>query len=144
LIVVDTTILVYAAGVDHPLRSPSRALFDLVATGHVRATTTVEAIQEFAHARARRRPRTDAAALARAYAIGLGPLTRPDDADVIDGLELFESTPALDAFDAVMAAAARRRGWAVASADRAFSLVPGLTHLHPGSPSFVEAAVAAG
>ena len=33
------------------------------------ATTTIEVIQEFCHVRARRRDRTDAAALARSYAL---------------------------------------------------------------------------
>jgi predicted nucleic acid-binding protein len=68
VIVLDTTVLVYAVGAEHPLRAPSRGLVELVRDGSVLATTTLEVIQEFAHARARRRPRADAAARAREFA----------------------------------------------------------------------------
>ncbi len=47
MIVVDTTLLVYAVGTEHPLRDPSRKLIDAVAAGRVDATTTIEVIQEF-------------------------------------------------------------------------------------------------
>ena len=55
MIVLDTTVLVYAKGIDHPLRQPCRKLIDLIADGRIEATTTVEVIQEFVHVRARRR-----------------------------------------------------------------------------------------
>lgn len=144
MILLDTTVLVYAAGGEHPLRAPCRAVVEMVRDGAVRATTTVEVLQEFAHVRARRRPREDAAALARNYAVGLGPLARPDIDDLLDGLALFEASPALGPFDAVLAATARRRGWALASADRSFGQVAGLAHLDLAEPSFLDDARAAG
>jgi predicted nucleic acid-binding protein len=66
VIVLDTTVLVYAVGDDHALRDPARAIVEAAEGGAVQATTTVEAIQEFVHVRARRRSRPDAAALGRA------------------------------------------------------------------------------
>ena len=62
MILLDTTVLVYAVGDAHPLRQPCRQLVEAVRDAHLRATTTTEVIQEFAHVRSRRRPRHDAAA----------------------------------------------------------------------------------
>jgi hypothetical protein len=127
VIVLDTTVLVYAVGDDHALREPARALVAAAADGRVRATTTPETIQEFAHVRARRRDRTDAAALAASYADVLSPLLEVGEPDLRAGLRLFERATDLGAFDAVLAAAALRAGaTALVSADRAFATVRGL------------------
>lgn len=145
MIVLDTTVLVYAIGTEHPLRGPARRLITLIGESAVRATTTVEVIQEFAHVRARRRSRSDAAARAGEYAIGLAPLVRPDNEDLHEGLALFgTSEGGLGAFDAVLAATARRRGWALASADRSFHKVGGLAFLDLFSPGFLAEAAKAG
>jgi predicted nucleic acid-binding protein len=138
MILLDTSILVYAVGDDHAVRVPCRSLVESVLDGVVRASTTVEVIQEFAHVRAHRRPRHDAATRARQFAVGLGPLVKPDDDDLAEALDLFESTPRLGAFDAVLAATARRRGWALASADSAFRKVDGVVHLDPARKSFIN------
>ncbi|MGH9065470.1 MAG: type II toxin-antitoxin system VapC family toxin [Acidimicrobiales bacterium] len=138
MIVLDTTILVYAMGSDHALRAPCRGIVELCRDGLTRATTTVEVIQEFTHVRARRLPRGEAVARAREYSTGLGPLLRPDTDDLEDGLTLFERSRSLGTFDAVLAAATRRKGWVLASADRAFARVEGLTYLDPASRSFLD------
>ncbi|MGH9074946.1 MAG: type II toxin-antitoxin system VapC family toxin [Acidimicrobiales bacterium] len=144
MIAVDTTILVYAVGDEHPLRTPSRELVRLARDGLVRVTTTVEVIQEFAHVGAKRRARPEAVALAREYAVGLSPLLRPDRDDLFEGLELFEAVPGLGCCAAVLAATVRRRGWVLASADRSFGRVRDLDYLDPSSPTFVDDALAAG
>ncbi len=127
MIVLDTTVLVYAVGDDHALRDPARSLLAAAADGSLRATTTPEAIQEFAHVRARRRDRADAAALAEAYADLLSPLLEVGEADLREGLRLFRRGDALGAFDAVLAAVALRAGaTTLVSADRAFADVRGL------------------
>ncbi|MEI7761471.1 MAG: type II toxin-antitoxin system VapC family toxin [Thermoleophilia bacterium] len=128
MIVLDTTVLVYAVGDDHALRDPARSLLAAAADGSLRATTTPEAIQEFAHVRARRRERADAAALAEGYADLLSPLLEVGEADLREGLRLFRRNAALGAFDAVLAAVALRAGaTTLVSADRAFAGVRGLT-----------------
>jgi len=66
MIVLDTTVFVYAKGADHPLRDPCRELIAAIADERIEATTTAEVIGEFVHVRARRRGRGDAAALGRA------------------------------------------------------------------------------
>lgn len=132
MIVVDTTVLVYAVGVDHPLRTPCRRLVEAVEAGEIVATTTVEVIQEFAHLRARRRSSTDAAELAESYADLLAPLLVVEEPELREGLRLFERRPDLGSFDAVLAATARGAGaWALISADAAFGDVPQLSHVFP-------------
>jgi hypothetical protein len=90
VIVLDTTVLVYAVGDDHELRKPAHTIVEAVESGAVQVTTTVEAIQEFIHVRARRRDRADAAALGRAYVTLLSPLLQPAEEDLVAGLRLFE------------------------------------------------------
>ena len=140
MIVLDTTVLVYAVGAEHALREPCRELVRAVADGVHQATTTVEVVQEFVHVRARRRDRLDAARLGRDYLRLLSPLLLPDGEDLGVGLDLYERQPRLGAFDAVLAATARRRGAAaLVSADSAFSEVEGLVHLDPAYPGFLSA-----
>jgi predicted nucleic acid-binding protein len=132
VIVFDTTVLAYAVGADHPFRTSCQRLIRAVADGTIFATTTVEVIQEFAHVRARRRDRKDAAALARDYVELLGPLLVIEETDLREGLRLFEDVPGIGAFDAVLAAAAHVVGAeALVSADAAFSAVPILRHVVP-------------
>ncbi len=138
MIILDTTILAYAVGGEHPFRDACRRLLEAHADGRVEATTTVEVIQEFAHIRARRQPRPDAVHLARQYAAALNILvTTPDDLD--RGLGLFERYPALGAFDSVLAAVALgHRAQALVSADRAFASVPGLPWVDPATPALLR------
>lgn len=144
MILLDTTILVYALGDEHRLRDPSRRLLELIRDRTVRASTTIEVIQEFCHVRSRRRPRGEAAARALEYAKGLAPLLRVEESELLLGLELFAASAALSPFAAVLAATARQRGLVLASADRAFAEVRGLSHLNPSSPAFLSAARAVG
>lgn len=140
MIVLDTTVLVYAVGADHPLRAPCRAVVEAIAEGAVAGTTTVEVLQEFLHVRARRRTRSDAAAVTADFTTLLSPLLRPDVDDVRAGLALFGEHEALGAFDAVLAATCIRAGAsALVSADRAFAAVGDLEHLDPADPGFLDA-----
>ena len=136
MIVVDTTVLLYAVGTHHPLRQPSVRLIEAIREGSLHATTTVEVIQEFVHAFARRRDRRDASRVGRAWAALLAPLISTMREDLEQGLTLYESDPRLGAFDALLAAAALARGAeALVSADRAFAAVSGLRHVDPATPA---------
>lgn len=137
MLLIDTTVLVYTVGADHPLRSPCRRLVEAVSQGRIQATTTVEVVQEFLHVRARRRSRAEAVTLAEAYATLLAPLIIVGPADLGEGLELYRAHDELGAFDAVLAATARRMGAsALVSADRVFAAVSGLPLLDPATPDF--------
>jgi predicted nucleic acid-binding protein len=138
MIVLDTTILVYAVGEGHPYANPCREVIRLLAEGGARATTTPEVIQEFLHVRARRRSRGDATQLARSFAKLLSPLLPVRDDDLDAGLALYESSR-LGAFDAVLAATALRRGCRLLlSADRAFSAVTELPVAGPADEAFLD------
>jgi predicted nucleic acid-binding protein len=137
VIVLDTTVLVYAVGSDHPLREPSQRLLGAIAAGSIDATTTIEVIQEFVHVRARRQNRADAAKAGRNFAELLAPLLPMPQTVVDDGLKIFERTKGLGVFDAFLAAAALGSGAeALISADRGFASVSRLTHIAPGTAEF--------
>jgi predicted nucleic acid-binding protein len=135
MILLDTTVLVYAKGADHPFRDPCRGLIDAIARGKLEATTTVEVLQEFVHVRAQRRARSDAVALGNDYADLLAPLLAVEHETLPRGLSLFERHEHLGAFDAVLAATALDTGAsALVSADSAFASVTGLPHVVPDEP----------
>jgi uncharacterized protein len=139
VILVDTSVLVYAVGDDHRLQTPSRRLVELVAEGTIRASTTVEAVQEFVHVRGRRRSRRDAATYGRAYATLFAPLVEPTPVDLVRGLSLFEQHERVGAFDAVLAATAERvSGGVLVSGGRGFPGVDGLRVLDPADDGFEE------
>lgn len=139
MIVLDTTILAYAAGADHPLRDQCRRVLEAASRGSILAVTTTHVIEELVHVRSRRRPRDDAAEIGRWYSTLLAPLIATDADDLTEGLRLFVAHPELGSFDAVLAAVALRRGAdALVSADRAFSVVPGLRHVNPRDLDGVE------
>lgn len=131
MILLDTSVLVYAVGEDHPLRDPCRRILTLNAAGRIVAATTVEVVQEFVHVRSRRRSRHDAVKLASHYSSALEIIvTTPDD--LWRGLDLFVSYPHLGAFDAILAAVAlRQSSRTLVSADRAFGAVRGLNWRDP-------------
>lgn len=132
MIVLDTTVLVYATGAEHPYQEPCRRLVQAIADGQITATTTVEVVQEFVHVRARRRSRQDAAALGLAYADLLAPLLTVTAAELRTGLELYAGLAELGAFDVVLAVAARSvQADALVSADQGFAAFPGVPHVVP-------------
>jgi predicted nucleic acid-binding protein len=139
MIVLDTTVLVYAKGGAHPLREACRALMEAIVERAIVATTTPEVIQEFAHVRSRRTGRAVATVEARDLIGALSPLLTVDVDSLSVGLRVYEVTPGLGSFDAVLAAAAiGLSADALVSADRAFAKVTGLTHLDPAAPDFLE------
>ncbi|GEL17766.1 type II toxin-antitoxin system VapC family toxin [Pseudonocardia asaccharolytica] len=130
MIVLDTTVLLYAVGTEHELREPCRRL--LAAPKRLALTATAGVIQEFVHVRSRRRPRSEAVSLGRSYLTLLRPLLDVPDAAVDDALSLLGEHASLGAFDAVLAAAALRAGCrAVVTADRAFTQVDDLPVVFP-------------
>lgn len=132
MIVLDTTVLVYALGTEHELREPCKKLMRAIAGERIAATTTSGVIQEFAHVRSRRRSVAEAVESAHEYVEMLSPLLVSEPVDLDRGLSIFESIDGLGAFDSVLAAAAIRSGSAaLVSGDRAFGRVPGMDHVFP-------------
>lgn len=132
MIVLDTTVLVYAVGASHSLRDPCRDLIQAIADRRIEATTTAEVIQEFVHVRSRRRDRKEASALGTDYVSLLSPLLVVQEDDLMRGLALFSRNEQLGAFDAVLAAAAvGASATALVSADVAFGGVADVSHVVP-------------
>lgn len=137
MILLDTSVLVYALGTEHPLRDASRRVVEAAVT--VRVTTALVVIQEFLHVFGLARPRHVAADAARSYAIAFEPLLAPDADDLGLAVELYERHTRLEAFDALLAATAlNREVAALVTADRAFADVPGLRALDPRAPELIE------
>lgn len=123
----------------HPLQQGCSRIVRAAGNGRIRATTTVEVIQEFAHVHGRRRERTLVARRARDYAELLAPLLVVEPSDLERGLDLWAETPALGAFDAVLAAVARDGGAvALVSADSVFAAVADLRHVDPAGAGLDE------
>ena len=49
MILIDSNVIMYAAGADHPHKRPSVALLERVAGGEVEATIDAEVLQEILH-----------------------------------------------------------------------------------------------
>lgn len=132
MLLIDTNVLMYKSGADHVLKDPCTQIISLIAEGTLRAVTTPEALQEFAHIYARRRGRPAAAERAIEYATLLAPLRLTEAEHLEQGLALWHAHKELGAFDAVLAAVALDTKYAtIVSADRAFAVVPGLKHVYP-------------
>ncbi len=137
MIVLDTNVLAYAVGRDHPLKPLCRRLVVAIENGQLDATTTTEVIQEFLHIRSRSRNREDAVRTATDFVNMLAPLIVTDEEDLRAGLRLFERHERLNAFDSVLAAAAIARDAEVlVSADVGFRSIPRLNHITPGTDRF--------
>ena len=97
MILVDSNILMYAAGSDHPFKQPSVAWLERVATGEVDATVDAEVLQEILH-RYRSIRRWSEGRRVYDLARTLFPVVIPIDADVLD-----RSRAIMDAHSKLMA-----------------------------------------
>lgn len=127
---VDSTVLVYAVGDEHPLREPCRRVVDDVGHGAVQMHASVEAIQELVFHRMRRVERPAAVQQGRTAARLC--VLHPIDRDVIATMLDLVETTSLRGRDAVHAACALKAGFTrIVSADTDFDGVPGLERVDP-------------
>lgn len=133
MIVVDTNVLMYAAGVAHPHKQPSAELLSRVAAGSVDAVIDAEALQEVLHryrAIGRWNQGRRVYDLARAIFPGVQPIT----AEILDeGRQLLDRYDHLMARDALHAAVCIRLGAdALCSYDTDFDMVTEIERVEPG------------
>jgi hypothetical protein len=130
VIVVDTTVLIYAVGADHPLAEPSprrRGGPRPRRRHHHRGGDPGAHPRAIASTGSRRRGDARPQAFSELFA----PLLVVDEVALAHGLELYLDHEAIGAFDSVLAAAAIGSGAdALGSADRAFGAVSGLAFAH--------------
>lgn len=130
---VDTAVLAYAVGNEHPRRAACHQILVAAASGDAELHASVEAVQEFLFfRRLRRGDRVTAVAEARAVRDLL--VLHPFDAGVVDAMVDLVAESEIGGRDAVHAATAQLAGFgSIVSTDRAFDAVPGLARLDPES-----------
>jgi hypothetical protein len=138
VLLVDTTVLVYAVGAYDALREPCRWLLSHVASRRIEATTTVEVIHRFVGIRAARWGGGDAVALGRAYLDLLSPLAVVTEDHLGTALTLYDDHAGLLPAEAVLAAVAAARDATLVSADRTYATLGRPRWVHPGDAGLVD------
>jgi predicted nucleic acid-binding protein len=131
---IDTAVVMYAGGAEHPLRAPCQRLLGEVAEGSLEAVTSVEVIQEILHRfTAIGRPEIGAA-MARDALDLFAPVLPVTHAVMRRMPELVETHPTLAARDLVHIATCLQEGISdIVSPDRGFDTVPGIRRIDPAS-----------
>lgn len=134
---IDTAILMYAGGADHPLRQPCRKVLDRIADGDLDAVTSVEVVQEVIHRfLAVRRPDLGIAMAQQALDL-FAPVLPVTHAVMRRMPELVSRYPTLAARDLVHVATCLHEGIAqIISPDRGFDAVDGIRRLDPATARF--------
>ena len=130
---IDTAIIRYAAGADHPLRGPSRRILSRIGEGDLDGVISAEVIQEILHRFISvRRPELGQAQATEAMDF-FAPVLPITHALMRRVPELVLKYPSLDARDLVHVATCLHEGITeIVSPDRAFDVVVGLRRIDPG------------
>lgn len=129
---VDTAVIMYAGGADHPLRAPCQALLARAAAGDLDAVTSVEVVQEILHRFGTPDHRDVGAAMARHTLDLFSPLLVLTEATMRRMPGLFTAYPQLAARDLVHVATCLEAGiQTIVSPDRGFDAVDELRRTDP-------------
>jgi len=132
MMLLDSNVIMYAAGAPHACKAPSAVLLERVASGEFETAIDAEVLQEILH-RYRCIRRWDRGQAVYRLARKVIPVVLPITADVTDvACQLLGDIPRLSARDALHAAVYRTSGaTSFCSYDRDFDLVPGLRRVTP-------------
>ena len=132
MILIDSNILMYAAGKAHPHQGPSAALLEQIALERIEAAVDVEVLQEILH-RYRAIQQWEKGRQAYDLARQIFPLIIPMTVEVMDDARtLMDRYDRLGARDAVHAAVCRLvAADAICSYDRDFDCIEGLNRIEP-------------
>jgi hypothetical protein len=132
VILLDSNILMYAAGAAHPHKADSLALLERVARGEVEAAVDAEVLQELLH-RYRALGRWQDGRRVYDLARRIVPVVIPITAEVLDlARALLDRHSTLMARDALHAAVCESAGLeTICSYDRDFDRIEGLRRLEP-------------
>lgn len=129
---VDTAVIMYAAGSDHPLREPCQRVLARVAAGELDAVVSVEVIQEIIHRFMAIRRSAQGATIAGATMDLFAPVLPVTHATMRRLPELMSRRSSLAARDVVHVATCQQEGIeAIISPDRGFDAVVGLRRIDP-------------
>ena len=133
---IDTAIIMYAGGTEHPLREPSRAVLRAAVEDRLAAATSVEVVQEILHRFIAIRRPDDGVAMAREAIAAFGPLLPITHAVVERMPWLVERYPELSARDLIHVATCLEEGiTAIVSPDRGFDAVSEIRRVDPSEAS---------
>lgn len=129
---VDSNIIMYAAGAPHPNKAPSVALLERIAAGSVEAVVDAVVLQEIMH-RYRALRRWDDGRRAHDLTRQLFPVVVPVTAGVLDRARaLLDADDQIMARDALHAAVVLNEGLtAIWSFDKDFDRIPGIVRREP-------------
>lgn len=131
---VDTAVLMYAAGAEHPLRAPCRRIVEAVGSRSIDAVTSAEVIQEIVHRYAAIGRRPEGAALASSALDLFAPVVPITHALMRRVPDLFRRYPSLAARDVIHVATCLHEGITeIISADRAFAAVTEIRLIDPAA-----------
>ena len=132
MILIDSNILMYAAGAAHPHKAPSVALFERVAAAQTSACVSVEVLQEVLH-RYRAIDRWSDGRRVYELARQIFPAVIPVTVAMLDrARDILEATPGITARDAVHAAVVQLESLdAICSYDRDFDRIADLRRVQP-------------
>jgi uncharacterized protein len=132
MILVDSNVLMYAAGAEHPNKLPSVAFLERVANGEVEATIDAEVLQEILH-RYRALGRWQDGRRVYDLTRALFPSVVPVTAEALDRARaLMDRNEGILARDAVHGAVVLTHGFeAICSYDRDFDGIPGIVRREP-------------
>ena len=132
MILIDSNIIMYAAGAPHAHKRPSVRMLERVASGEVDAVINAEVLQEILH-RYRAIKRWDDGRRVYELARQVFPGVIPVTADVLDrARRLLDDHAHLMARDALHAAVVLDEGLeAICSYDRDFDGIPGVVRVEP-------------
>ncbi len=132
MILVDSNILMYAAGATHANKAPSAAFLRQVAQGEVEAVLDAEVLQEILY-RYRAIRRWSQGRRVYDAARRIFPIVLPITAEVLDvARRLMDAHPDLDARDALHAGVGlNHKAEAICSYDRDFDQIAGLRRTEP-------------
>lgn len=132
MILVDTTVLMYAAGTDHPHRAPSIRFLEAAALGEIEAAVDAEVLQEILH-RYRAIGRWEQGRVLYDATRRLLTDVFPISAEVTDrARHILSVTEGVSARDAIHAAVVALEGLeGICSFDRGFDRIPDIRRLEP-------------
>ncbi|MFC1708397.1 type II toxin-antitoxin system VapC family toxin [Planctomycetota bacterium] len=132
MILVDSNVLMYAAGAPHANKDSSVALLERIARGTLKACIDTEVLQEVLH-RYRSIKRWEEGSQLYLLARRIFSVIQPVTAEVLDiAHDLMTVHPDLVARDAVHAALYKHiRAAALCSFDRDFDTIPSITRVEP-------------
>lgn len=124
---IDTTIILYSLGKEHPLKEPCRNVIYRVITGDISANIDVETIQEVFHIYASRNERQRAVKAGR-YLLEIFPEPfQISKNEIFLAISLLDRYPALVARDAIHAAVVMSNKLSgIISEDKDFDMIKGI------------------